>query len=323
MTRALSPLLILLGFALVPLAGCGDDADVPSDATAPEALPPPAVVDGVGRQAGTRPDSLTISADSLQANLDREIAEQTAATEDVAVAEALAAVTETQAALVALADEDAEAATAALERAVGKLEVLLARRPELGLVPLDVTTEVVDTATGLEAIERLTDAVEDLTDDGHFQAARLILENLVSELRITTTSLPLATYPDAIRRAARAVEEGNLTAARRVLAGALSTLVVETRAIPLPVIDAEAMVEGAEALVEEGETSLALAMLADAQYQLSRAEALGYGERDREFAALDEAIEELSERIEDEEESGSAFDALRERLARFKSRVSG
>lgn len=321
MLRSLLVALVLAS-SLTLLAACDDDPDVETDDLTAEALPPPAVVDGVGRQAGTRPDSLTISADSLQANLDREVAEQTAATEDVAVAEALAAVTETQAALVALADEDAGAATAALERAVGKLEVLLARRPELGLVPLDVTTEVVDTATGLEAIERLTDAVEDLTGDGRYQAARLILENLVSELRITTTSLPLATYPDAIRRAARAVEEGNLTAARRVLAGALSTLVVETRAIPLPVIDAEAMVEGAEALVEEGETSLAMAMLADAQYQLRRAEALGYGERDREFAALDEAIEELSERIEDEQESGSAFDALRERLERFKNRIS-
>ena len=45
-----------------------------------------------GRQTGARPDSLALSADSLQASLDREVAEQTAAAEADVVREAFDAV---------------------------------------------------------------------------------------------------------------------------------------------------------------------------------------------------------------------------------------
>ena len=274
-------------------------------------------------EADPRADTLTISADSLQANLDREMAEQRAIADTVVIAEALTAVTETRKAVAALAEEDSAAALEALERAAGKLEILLARRPELGLVPLDATVEIVNTAADLQTIERLTKEVEELVEDGHMQAARRLLEDLVSELRVTTVSLPLATYPDAIRLAARSIEEGDTTAAQQALAAALSTLVIEERAVPLPLIDAEAMVEGAEALAARDERGLAVAMLADARYQLRRAEALGYGRRDREFSDLEETIEQLEEQIEDEEETGGAFRNLREQLRRFKERITG
>ena len=300
MTRRLCPLA--LGALLIGLA-------------APESLAQD------GRQTGARPDSLALSADSLQASLDREVAEQTAAAEGDVVREAFDAVFETERALRALADEDTEEALAALERAVGKLEVLLARRPGLGLVPLDVAAEVRELRADPATVESLVAEAEDLIEDGHVQAARRVLDGLASELEVTTVSLPLATYPAAIREAARLIEAGDTAAARQFLLGALSTLLVEKEATPIPLIYAEAMV-GVAADVAPDDPDLALDLLADARDQLRLAEALGYGDRDREFAGLDEAIVRLAVQVEERADTTGAFDRLGDRLGRFKDRIS-
>ena len=50
----------------------------------------------------------------------------------------------------------------------------------------------------VEAVRGLGKQIADLVDDGKFQEARPLLSGFASEVVIRTTSLPLATYPDAI-----------------------------------------------------------------------------------------------------------------------------
>jgi hypothetical protein len=155
------------------------------------------------------------------------------------------------------------------------------------------------------------------------QAARLLLDNLVSELNVTTINLPLATYPAAIKEAVRLIDADKPQAARQVLMAALSTLVIEKQATPLPLIYAESIVEvAADIAGDESKADAAIAMLADARYQLQLAEALGYGEQDEEFAAIRDDIETLEEQIEERRETSGPFDRLKIRLGRFSDRIS-
>ncbi|MGZ3688587.1 MAG: YfdX family protein, partial [Bdellovibrionota bacterium] len=62
-----------------------------------------------------------------------------------AVAEALSAVQETRAAAQALDQNQTQQARAALERAVGKADLVLANHPNLALVPLSAEVQIIDT----------------------------------------------------------------------------------------------------------------------------------------------------------------------------------
>ena len=70
-----------------------------------------------------------------------------------------------------------------------------------------------------------------------FPAGRILLYHLTSELRVRTFNLPLATYPDALKQAARLLDEGKNSDASGTLQTALNTLVVidHVTAIPLNV----------------------------------------------------------------------------------------
>ena len=66
------------------------------------------------------------------------------------------------------------------------------------------------------------------------QKARPIVANLASEIVIETDNLPMATYPAAIKSAARLIDSGKIDDAKAELARALNTLVVTSVAFPLP-----------------------------------------------------------------------------------------
>jgi hypothetical protein len=63
------------------------------------------------------------------------------------------------------------------------------RNPAAALIPVRLTVEAIDLAPlEIEAIRTLADAVEEAIDDKDYAAARAILQNLVSEIRIRTYS---------------------------------------------------------------------------------------------------------------------------------------
>jgi YfdX protein len=67
-----------------------------------------------------------------------------------------------------------------------------------------------------------------------YPTARVILYSLTREIRSRTFNLPLATYPDALKEAARLLDEKENQEASNVLLTALNTLVVVDKVTPLP-----------------------------------------------------------------------------------------
>jgi hypothetical protein len=70
------------------------------------------------------------------------------------IGEAVAALAETKSALRALDAKKTEEALAALERASGKLDIVLARDPRLALAPIDVGVTTYDVYATLDAIKK-------------------------------------------------------------------------------------------------------------------------------------------------------------------------
>ncbi|MCG6863248.1 MAG: YfdX family protein, partial [Chromatiaceae bacterium] len=107
---------------------------------------------------------------------------------------------ETANALKALDEDKPDEALAALEKATGTLELILARDPGLALAPVDVEVVTYDLSASLDTVKTIIEEAEDYLEDGEIQKARRpLVANLASEIRFLTTNIPLATYPDAIK----------------------------------------------------------------------------------------------------------------------------
>lgn len=246
----------------------------------------------------------------VEQKVDEATQEQTSEKRDQILQEASDAIGETQKALKALDEEAPEKALSALERAAGKLEIILAREPELALAPSDVSAVTIDVLADLDSIDALREAAEDALEDGRLQDARRLIEDLASETAINVTNIPLATYPDAIRRAVKLVDANKFEQAKSVLQTALNTLVVTRTIIPLPIVTAEELLAQAQTLAEKSDRSEAEneqleKHLADARKELRFAQALGYGS-ERDFENLHAELDLIKKRTDDGK-SGKGF----------------
>lgn len=235
---------------------------------------------------------------------------QTAEKRKQVLQEATGAIRETQNALRALDEEKSQEALAALERAAGKLEIILAREPDLALAPADVNTITYDVLATVDQIEHLREEAENALENGRVQEARRLIRDLASETVIRVTQIPLASYPDAIRKAASLIDDGEMEAASGVLQTALNTLVVTETVIPLPVVTARQLLSDAREMAQkearsEEESAQIAEYLEDARRELEFADQLGYGS-ERDFASLYEELDKLHARI-DEGGSGKGF----------------
>ena len=220
---------------------------------------------------------------SVQAEVDNAAANKAAEKRRKILADASAAIDVTEKALQALQDGDTETALKALETATGKLELILARDHALGLAPVDTEVLSYDLLASVDTVKAMIHDAEDYLEDGEIQKARPLVANLASEIVFRTTSIPLSTYPDAIKAVIPLIDEGRIDEAREALQTALNTLVVTTdEIIPLPVLRAEQLLERAETLAENKERSeeqnqTLTGLLTGARNQLRMAEVLGYG----------------------------------------------
>ncbi|MFX5858528.1 YfdX family protein, partial [Acinetobacter baumannii] len=83
-------------------------------------------------------------------------------------------------------------------------------------VPMSVAVVTKDVYTSLDAIKKAkADAEQDLRA-GRVQEARRLLDALVSETVISTTNIPLATYPDALKKSAKLIDENKTVEAKAV-----------------------------------------------------------------------------------------------------------
>lgn len=200
---------------------------------------------------------------------------------------------------------------------LGKLEVLIARDPNLQIVPVDVKEQVIDFPGTIDDVEAAKTEIVALIKAGEVQAARDIMLNLASELDIFVTALPIGTYPVALKAIVPLIEQDKFDEAKALLIEALETLVVEKIVIPLPVLRAEqAIIRANELANKENPNKEELKeLLAYAKEQIKLAEVLGYGKVEINYKDVYEEIEKLEKILGSDESTKDVFATLKEKLS--------
>lgn len=258
---------------------------------------------------------------SAVAKSDPQSQSQTEEKRKTLLADATGAIQETQTALKHLDEGKTKEALAALERATGKLDIILARDPKLELAPAGVGVVTYDVQGGIDAVKKVRQQAEDLMEEGRLQEARRLLKNLASETVISVNNIPLATYPDAIRAAVKLLDQDKKEDAKRVLQTALNTQVVTETIIPLPVAKAQESLKAAETLAEKKDRTkddnehLKTAM-DDARGQLEFAQALGYGTK-KDFDEMYQQLTEIREKTADNKSGTGFFAKIKASIADF------
>ena len=304
------------------------------DAGAPEAAQPAATATQDEASAGQ-----SETANAVKADIASETSKQVDDKRAELVEEAAAALAKTREAIAALDKNEPDAALAALEQAAGKLDIIIARDSDLALAPVEVAAIRRDLIASVDSIRKLRNNIKELVKQGEIQEARPLIENFGSEIVITTTYIPLATYPDAIAKTAALIDEGDIDEAKITLDAALSTLVVADKIVPLPLLRAQAYLDAAEAAleaqapasesVENGEqpeqSGLSLqadqrdeadvkALLENAAHEIELAKAFGYGDKTL-YRQLQDDIKTLQQRIGADGEAGGLFASIRRQIS--------
>ncbi len=209
--------------------------------------------------------------------------------------------------------------------AVGKLELIVTRYPELSLAPVDVRVITHDLRADVSEIRKAVDRAREALDEGRVQEARRTLRDLGSEIIVRVINIPLATWPAAIKQVVPLIDDGKIDQAKEALQAALSTLVVVDTVIPLPVVRAEAWLERASELAKkEQRTKDEERELADylekARHQLELAEALGYGAHE-DYAKFYDTIGQIEKKTRGGGTETGLFDRLRRSIEEFKKKL--
>lgn len=234
--------------------------------------------------------------------------------------EAIAAIQQTERALNAIAEARTDEALAAIEQAIGKINILLGRNPATALIPVSARVSVIDTAPQNPSdIAILRDGAVVALEMNDVPAARTLLDSLRSEIRVRTYHLPLATYPAALQEAVRLLDQKKLEEAGSVVLLALNTLAVIDQVIALPLLLAREAINEAQAQTDK---PTAQRLLDVADQQLGRASALGYTSVDSEYSALRDEIKNVRKKLQGNENVTSVFAGLKEKLASLIHRQS-
>ena len=237
------------------------------------------------------------------------------------VQEAIDSLKNAHEALLALEKNDKELATKKLESALGKLEVILASDKVPELLPVDSVIRVNEYVGTSKDIDTALNAVRVLLNKNKIQEARTLMLPLQSQIDITTVSLPLGSYPDALKLAAKYVHSDNVDKAKEVLSIALSTFVSVTEVLPIPLLKATDLIVAAEVVAKE-DKERALRYLDGASESLKVAHKLGYVSKSATtYKQLQEQIEAVQKEIKGPNKAEKLFVKLKESLKEFKEKI--
>ena len=238
------------------------------------------------------------------------------------VKEAVEAVFLTQKVLVDIEKKDKKSAIKDIEKAIGKLEVILAKKDAPLMLPIDASITAVEFKADVSTIKTGLKEVMKLLRDGKVQEARALLNTFQSEIDITTVNLPLASYPKALKLAASYLHDNKLKEAHDVLAMALNTLVTTKVIIPIPLVTAEALIHDAQKIAKKDKKQ-ALKHLELAKEELKKAELLGYtSESDVTYKMLATAINKVEKEIKGKNKAEKLFEDLLNKLKSFKEKAT-
>ena len=237
------------------------------------------------------------------------------------VGEAIESLKLAQKAVIALEHKDTKSAKEDLEKALGKLEVILASKDAPKLLPIDNIVQVQEFVGTASDVENIVKHAKSLLDDGKVQEARALLIPLVSEIDITVVNLPLASYPDALKLAAKYVNEGKTEEAKKVLYIALSTFTQVTEVVPIPLLESTDLIAAASRIAKE-DKARALKYLDAASDALDVAEKLGYvSESATTYKMLHDQIKAVEKEIKGKNKAEKLFEELAAKLKEFKSKI--
>jgi len=238
------------------------------------------------------------------------------------VQEAIDSLKYTNKALIALNNKEKKTAKEEIEKALGKLEVILSAKKAPKLLPIDSAVSMVEYVGGKKDVEKTVNTVKDLLDENKVQLARVLLNSLQSEIDVTVVSLPLVTYPDALKLAAKYIHDNKLEKAKSVLEVALSTFDKTTTVIPLPLLKATELINVSASLSKNGKKEEALKYLNAAEEQLDTAQALGYvSHSSNTYKSLHEVIKHVRKEIKGKNKAEKLYDELKAKLKDFKAKV--
>ncbi|HHE06071.1 MAG TPA: YfdX family protein, partial [Epsilonproteobacteria bacterium] len=211
--------------------------------------------------------------------------------------------------------------TKKLESALGKLEVILAAKDAPALLPIDSMVTANEFVGNSEDIHKTLTLIETLIAKGKVQEARTLMLPLQSEIDITVVSLPLATYPDALKLAAKYVHDNKLDKAHDVLVTALSTFTKVTEIVPIPLLKATDLIE-ASSVIAKDDKKRALAYLDAANESLKVAHDLGYVSKSTTtYKMMEDQIEAVKKEINGPNKAEKLFETLKASLKEFKEKV--
>ena len=270
-----------------------------------------------------KPNELGMDTDSLNAEVQSKSIGEISERKVKLIEEGISSIDITHQALAAIEGGNKDKAIELIKKGVGKLEVLLARDPDLVLIPINNTIKTEDFQGDLESIKTIKKAVKKAIEDDYFQVLRDEIAKLGSEVRIETVSIPILTYPDALKLSASFLENNETDLAKETLQTALNTLVISEQRIPLPILRAESLLEKAKTqdAKDDAMKKEVLTLLENAEYQLILAEELGYGNRDKEYKELNDAIIEIRKSVKADSDSQGLFDIIIEKLSTFKDKI--
>ena len=274
------------------------------------------------KEAAPKPDNAAASSPIPSATHMKPTGAESAPSPEL-LQDAVIALNETQNALAAIDKSDGKAASGALERATGKLEIVLAKNPSLALAPVDVSVVTKDIIASVDTVEAARAAAKDAINDGRLQDARRIMDSLASETVVTVSNLPLATYPAAIKDAAALLAQNKLPEAKVELQAALSTIVLQDIVFPLPLMRAQEFTKQAKALAANAGRSSAddakiHTLLDGAREQIKLGQALGYATKD-DMKALQKAVDDIEESTKNKGSGGSFFDRISQLFDKARS----
>ncbi len=237
------------------------------------------------------------------------------------VKEAVEAVQLTQKVLVALNQKKKDEAIKALEKAIGKMEVVMSNPKAPALIPLDASVIVSEFAGSAYDVQNAVITSIALLQKSRVQDARMIVQTLKDEVDLVTINMPLASYPAALKLAAKFLHEDKIDEARKVLATALNTFVEVDVVTPLGILEAQNLIAAASK-VAQSDKKLALAHLEAAKAALKKAKALGYtSTSDTTYKMLNDAINKVEDEIRGANKSEGLFKELIVKLKEFADKA--
>ncbi|MGD0960869.1 MAG: YfdX family protein, partial [Methylomonas sp.] len=185
--------------------------------------------------------------------------------------------------------------------------------------------DVIDFKGGAAEVAQKVKQAGQLLSHGKLQAGRMVVDELASEMDITTVNIPLGTYPAAIKNAAARINAGKAGEAEQILDDALNSLVEQTEIIPLPLLRAEALVLKASELEQKSDLSKEknrdeiLGLVAAAKEKLKIAQLLGYGDK-ADYQPFYKVIDDIKGAIHTEK-SAAVWAKVKQALEDLKNKI--